>query len=265
MLITSLHNPKIKYAASLRESRQRKKDRVMLVEGRDEIVMALESGAKPQMLFYCFDFFGEGDHSSLMEQIVQRGSGTMEVNKRVFEKIAYRENPDGWLAIFPSIQKKLDDLKLGDNPLIVVVESVEKPGNLGAILRTSDAANVDAVVLCDPKIDLGNPNVLRTSRGTLFTLPIVLAKSDEAFGWLKAHGIKTVAATPEGSTLYTEANLRQPSAIIVGTEKGGLSALWRDGADIKARVPMFGKINSLNVSVSTALFIYEAVRQRGRR
>ena len=265
MLITSLHNPKIKYAASLRESRQRKKDRVMLVEGRDEIVMALESGAKPQMLFYCFDFFGEGDHSSLMEQIVQRGSGTMEVNKRVFEKIAYRENPDGWLAIFPSIQKKLDDLKLGDNPLIVVVESVEKPGNLGAILRTSDAANVDAVLLCDPKIDLGNPNVLRTSRGTVFTMAIALTTSAEALRWLKANGIKTVAATPEGATLYTEANLRQSSAIIVGTEKGGLSALWRDGADIKARVPMFGKINSLNVSVSTALFIYEAVRQRGRR
>ncbi|MEK7439958.1 MAG: RNA methyltransferase [Chloroflexota bacterium] len=265
MLITSLHNPKIKYAASLRESRQRKKDRVMLVEGRDEIVMALESGAKPQMLFYCFDFFGEGDHSSLMEQIVQRGSGTMEVNKRVFEKIAYRENPDGWLAIFPSIQKKLDDLKLGDNPLIVVVESVEKPGNLGAILRTSDAANVDALLICDPKIDLGNPNVLRTSRGTVFTMAIALTTSAEALRWLKAHGIKTVAATPEGATLYTEANLRQPIAIIVGTEKGGLSALWRNGADIKARVPLFGKINSLNVSVSTALFIYEAVRQRGRR
>jgi len=265
MLITSLQNPKIKYAASLRESRQRKKDGVMLVEGRDEIAMALEGNAKPQTLFYCPEFFGEGNHSSLLKQITQSGAEILEVNKRAFEKIAYRENPDGWLAIFPSIQKKLDDLKLGDNPLIVVVESVEKPGNLGAILRTSDAANVDAVLICDPKIDLGNPNVLRTSRGTLFTLPIVLAKSDEAFGWLKAHGIKTVAATPEGSTLYTEANLRQPIAIIVGTEKSGLSALWRDSADIKARVPMFGKINSLNVSVSTALFIYEAVRQRGRR
>lgn len=262
MLITSLQNPKIKYAASLRESRQRKKDRLMLVEGRDEIAMALESGAKPQTLFYCPEFFGEGDPASLLKQVTQSGAEMLEVNKRVFEKIAYRENPDGWLAIFPSIHTTLDDLKLGKCPLIVVVESVEKPGNLGAILRTSDAANVDAVLICDPKIDLGNPNVLRTSRGTLFTLPIVLAKSDEAFGWLKAHGIKTVAATPEGSTLYTEANLRQPIAIIVGTEKDGLSALWRDSADIKARVPMFGKINSLNVSVSTALFIYEAVRQR---
>lgn len=262
MLITSLQNPKVKYAASLRESRQRKKDRVLLVEGRDEIVMAIESGAKPQTLFYCAEFFGEEDHESLLKQIIQVGAEMLEVNKRVFEKIAYRENPEGWLAIFPSIQNTLDDLNLGDNPLIVVVEAVEKPGNLGAILRTSDAANVDAVVICDPKIDLGNPNVLRTSRGTLFTIPIAVTTSKETVRWLKARGIQTVAATPEGSTLYTEANLRQPCAIIVGTEKSGLSALWRDSADTKARVPMFGKINSLNVSVSTALFIYEAVRQR---
>ncbi|MBI5712933.1 MAG: RNA methyltransferase, partial [Chloroflexi bacterium] len=231
MLITSLQNPKIKYAASLRESRQRKKDRLMLVEGRDEIAMAIGSGAKAQTLFYCLAFFGGNDYTPLLKQTAQSGAEMLEVNKRVFEKIAYRENPDGWLAIFPSINTTLDDLKLGECPLIVVVESVEKPGNLGAILRTSDAANVDAVLICDPKIDLGNPNVLRTSRGTLFTVPIVLAKSNEAFGWLKAHGIKTVAATPEGSTLYTEANLRQPIAIIVGTEKDGLSALWRDSAD----------------------------------
>ena len=262
MLITSLQNPRAKYAVLLRESRQRKKDRLMLVEGRDEIALALESGAKAQTLFYCPEFFGENDAAPLLKQIAQSGAEMLEVNKRVFEKIAYRENPDGWLAIFPSIQKTFDDLNLGDNPLIVVVESVEKPGNLGAILRTSDAANVDALLICDPKIDLGNPNVLRTSRGTVFTLPLVLTTSVEALRWLKANGIKTVAATPEGSTLFTEANLRQPCAIIVGTEKDGLSALWRDSADIKARVPMFGKINSLNVSVSTALFVYEAVRQR---
>jgi len=265
MTITSLQNPKVKYAALLRESRQRKKDHVMLVEGRDEIMVALESNVKPQTLFYCPDFFGVGDQAALLKQIAQSGADLLEVNKRVFEKIAYRENPDGWLAIFPSIQKDLDNLNLGDNPLIVVVESVEKPGNLGAILRTCDAANVGAVLICDPKTDLGNPNVLRTSRGTVFSLTIALTTSAEALRWLKARGIKIVAATPEGSTLYTEANLRQPTAIIVGTEKDGLSALWRDSADIKARVPMFGKINSLNVSVSTALFMYEAVRQRGRR
>jgi TrmH family RNA methyltransferase len=262
MLITSLQNPRVKYALSLRESRQRKKDGVMLVEGRDEIVMAIEGGVKPQTLFYCPEFFGEGDTAALLKQVGAGGGETIEVNKRVFEKIAYRENPDGWLAIFPSIQKSLADIKLGDNPLIVVVESVEKPGNLGAILRTADAAKVDAVVICDPKIDLGNPNVLQTSRGTVFTLSIALSSSEGALRWLKERGIKLVAATPEGSTPYTEANLRQPIAIIVGTEKDGLSALWRDGADIKARVPMFGKINSLNVSVSTALFVYEALRQR---
>ena len=263
MIITSVQNPKIKYAVSLRESRQRKKDRVMLVEGYDEIAMALASGVTPHTLFYCPEFFGEGDYTPFLKKGVQSGVEMIEVNKNVFEKIAYRENPDGWLAIFPAIQNSLDDINLGATPLIIVIESVEKPGNLGAILRTSDAAHVDAVLICDPKVDLGNPNVLRTSRGTVFTLPIVLAKSAEALRWLQANGIKTVAATPEGATLYTEANLRQPIAIIVGTEKDGLSALWRDSADIKARVPMFGKINSLNVSVSAALFIYEALRQRG--
>jgi TrmH family RNA methyltransferase len=158
----------------------------------------------------------------------------------------------------------LEDLKLSDVPLVVVAESIEKPGNLGAILRTADAARVDALLVCDPRVDVWNPNVVRASRGAVFSVPLIECDSFSALKLLKARKIRVLAATPSAAALYSETNLREALAIVVGTEDEGLTDFWMSNADVKIRIPMMGKVNSLNVSVSTALILYEAVRQRGQ-
>jgi TrmH family RNA methyltransferase len=189
-------------------------------------------------------------------------SERITVNRAVFEKISYRENSDGWLAIFPIPHISLDDLQLSESPLIIVAESIEKPGNLGAILRTADAVHVDAVLVCDPRVDLWNPNVVRASRGTAFTVPVVESDNASALTCLTARKMRILAATPSADVTYFDIDLREPVAIAVGTEDVGLTELWMSNADTRVRIPMMGKVNSLNVSVSTALILYEAVRQR---
>jgi len=189
---------------------------------------------------------------------------TLTVSKAVFKKVSYRENPDGWIAVFPTPKTTLEELKLGEAPLLIVAEAIEKPGNLGGMLRTADAAGVDGVLLCDPLVDLYNPNVVRASRGTLFTVPTVESTNQAALQFLQDRGIKILAATPQASADYTRQDLRGPLAIAIGTEDEGLTDFWMKRADISVRIPMKGKVNSLNVSVATALIIYEAVRQRER-
>lgn len=258
MDITSLQNPRIKHIVRLRdEKRQRREDGLMLVEGYDEIQLALAAGYKPQTLL------------SAPELVARRIDGgkaeSLTVNRAVFEKISNRQNPDGWLGIFPIPQTSLDDLnlKLSESPLLVVAESVEKPGNLGAMLRTADAAHVDALLVCDPRVDIWNPNVVRASRGAVFSVPVVESDNASAWEWLKTRGIRVLAATPSAEMLYSDTDLRDPVAIAVGTEDEGLTDFWMSRADLKIKIPMMGKVNSLNVSVSTALILYEAVRQRG--
>lgn len=264
MIITSSQNPKVKHAIKLRERRQRKRDGLMLIEGCDELSLATASGVRLQTLFYCPALFGAVDTAALLAHARQAGAELLEVGQLVFEKMAYRENPDGWLGIAPALRGVLADLRLSANPLLIVAESVEKPGNLGAILRSADAAGVDGLILCDPTIDLGNPNVLRSSRGTIFSVPVAEATSAETLAWLRQRGIKVAAASPEAAKPYTEVDLSGPVAIVVGAEREGLSPLWRDQADVKARIPMLGRVNSLNVAMATTLFVYEAVRQRAR-
>jgi TrmH family RNA methyltransferase len=184
------------------------------------------------------------------------------VTAPVFEKISYRDNPDGWLAVFPTPRRTLADIRLGERPLIVVAESVEKPGNLGAMLRTADAAGVDAFLVSDPRADLYGPNVVRASRGTVFSVRVASGSSEEVFDFLKQHGIRVLAATPSATKPYTSEDLRGPVAIAVGTEDEGLTGFWLGRADSKVLIPMSGKVNSLNVSIATALIVYEAVRQR---
>jgi TrmH family RNA methyltransferase len=186
----------------------------------------------------------------------------ISVSRPVFEKISYRENPDGWLATFPIPKTSLDNQKPGDPPFVIVAESVEKPGNLGAILRTADAAHVDALLICDPRVDLWNPNVVRASRGAIFSVRTVECHNDAALAWLRRHAIRVLAATPSAEAVYFETDLRQAVAIAVGTEDEGLSDFWMSNADLQVKIPMGGRVNSLNVSVSTALILYEAVRQR---
>ena len=256
MDITSLQNPRIKHIVRLRdEKRQRRQDGLMLVEGYDEIRLALAAGHQPQTLVSAPELV-----SRPLEEAVQ--AETVTVSRAVFEKMSYRENPDGWLAIFPIPQTSLDTLTLNDVPLVIVAESVEKPGNLGAILRTADAAHVDALLVCDPRVDLWNPNVVRASRGAVFSVPAVECDNVSALAWLRTHGVRVLAATPSAEMVYSDVDLREPAAIAVGTEDEGLTDFWMSNADLKVRIPMMGRVNSLNVSVSTALILYEAVRQR---
>ena len=226
-VITSVQNPRVKHLVALRDRRQREQDGLMLVEGYDELSLALAAGW-PQSLFYCPVLVRNPAQLALLERVRQTGAEIVEVSERVFEKIAYRENPDGWLGVFPFVHRRLDDLTLSTNPLIVVAEAVEKPGNLGAILRTADAAGVDALISCDPITDLGNPNVVRSSKGTVFSVPVAEASTSETIAWLHARSIRLVAATPQATMDYTDADLRSPVAIALGAEKAGLSQAWLD-------------------------------------
>lgn len=227
----------------------------MLVEGRDEITLAEAAGHAPLTILTCGEL--------AREPLPAASAEVLDVTPAVFKKLSLRENPDGWLAVFRRPTTKLQDLKLSSNPLLVVVESVEKPGNLGAILRTCDAAGVEGVIVCDPRADVYGPNVVRASRGTVFTVPLATTDGHAARSFLHQRGIRIAAASPAGRGLYTAEDLRGPLAIAVGTEDQGLTPDWMTEADISVSIPMVGRINSLNVSVATALLIYEAVRQRG--
>jgi len=263
MIITSAQNPKIKQAIRLNDRRHREREGLMVVEGFDELALALKSGVRPQTLFYCPALFA-GNAEELLAPARATGAEMIEVSPPVFEKLAYRENPDGWLALVPTqnVRQHLSDLVLGEHPLLVIAEAVEKPGNLGAILRSADAAGVHALILCDPTTDLSNPNVVRSSRGTLFTVPVAEAQVEEAVSWLRERQIALIATSPQAKLIYTQADLRGPVAIAVGTEKEGLSAAWLEKADVSVRIPMRGRVNSLNVATATTLLLYEAVRQR---
>ena len=255
MDITSLQNPRVKHIVKLRDDKkQRLREGLMLVEGVDEISLALAAGHSPRTILTAPEL--------VRRQISLPAAEVLTVSAAVFGKIAYRENPDGWLALFSIPHLSLEDIKLSDPPLLIIAESVEKPGNLGAILRTADAAHVDAVLVCDPRVDTYSPNVVRASRGAVFTVPVVEATSAQALAWLQQQGIRILAATPSAEAEYTRQDLRVPLAVAVGTEDEGLSELWMSQADLRVKIPMLGKVNSLNVSIATALIVYEALRQR---
>lgn len=254
--IVSPRNERVKYVVRLRERRFRQQENAMLVEGCYELTLALRSGLRPVQVFLCEALAREFPDSLLALRPVT-------VSREAFAKMSYRENPDGWLAVFPVPRRALPELRLAAMPLLILAEAVEKPGNLGAILRTADAAGVDGVLICDARVDLYNPNVVRASRGALFTVSAVEASSEEALSFLRAHGISILATTPQADVLYTEVNLNQPLCIAVGAEDEGLSDFWLEQADWKVRIPMRGYVNSLNVAAATAIVLYEAVRQRG--
>jgi RNA methyltransferase, TrmH family len=255
MDITSPQNPKVKHIVKLREDkRQRQKDGLIFVEGFDELTLALRCGLVPHTLLTAPELASPTqafDHPEVTT-----------VSRAVFEKMSYRDNPDGWLGIFPAPQRTLADLRLSAAPFVIVAESVEKPGNLGAILRTADAAGVDAVLLCDPRADMWNPNVIRASRGAVFAVPTVEVDSASALAWLRSRKMRVLAATPSAETVYSDVDLREPLAIAVGTEDEGLTDFWMQNADLKVLIPMKGLVNSLNVSIAAALITYETVRQR---
>ncbi len=255
MDITSLQNPKVKHIVKLREDkRQRQRDGLTLVEGFDELTLALRCGLAPQALLTAPELASQTLDLPHPEPLT--------VNRAVFEKISHRENPDGWMGIFPAPRTSLEELKLSKTPLVIVAESIEKPGNLGAILRTADAAGVDAVLVCDPRVDLWSPNVIRASRGAVFAVPAVEVESPNALAWLRSKKMRILAAAPSAGKLYTDVDLREAAAIVVGTEDEGLTDFWVQNADLRVRIPMAGRVNSLNVSIAAALITYEIVRQR---
>jgi TrmH family RNA methyltransferase len=262
-IITSLQNPRLKRLVRLRDRRSRDEERAFLVEGYREVRRALERDVKLDELYFSPDWFLGENEPALLAQAEAAGARVYELSRDAFAKVAYRERPDGILAVAPQWSRKLSDLRLPAAPFILVVEAIEKPGNLGTILRSADAAGCDAVIVCDPVTDLFNPNVVRASTGVLFSVPCVVEESATVVGWLRERGIRTVATTPAATVLYTESDLRGPLAVIMGSEQYGLSEYWLKNADLPVRIPMAGQADSLNVAMAALITLFEAVRQRG--
>jgi TrmH family RNA methyltransferase len=236
---------------------------VFLVEGYREIRRALEKGVRPQELYFAPDWFLGENEPALIAQAQAAGAMLFELTKEAFAKVAYRERPDGLLAVAPQWKRQLTELVLPPTPFLLVVEAIEKPGNLGTILRSADAAGCHAVIVCDPVTDIFNPNVVRASTGVLFSVPLVVETSERVHAWLRAQGIRSVATTPAAKELYTATDLRGPLAVIMGSEQYGLSDFWLKHADLPVSIPMAGQADSLNVAMATIITLFEAVRQRG--
>ncbi len=257
--LSSFQNPKVKQFIALQQkSSERRKERLFVVEGLREIGHCLDAGYQPHTIFYCPEILGETPLPTF-----PGGTNVYKVSPSVYAKMAYRESTEGILAEIHAKQITLDDLRLPPQPLIMVLEKVEKPGNLGAVLRSADAAHVDAVIVCDPLTDLYNPNLIRSSIGAIFTVPCVACSSEECIAFLKQNGIAILTAQLQDSNLYYDTDMRRATAIVMGTESTGLTQQWRQAADAHIRIPMLGRLDSLNVSVSAAILLFEAVRQRG--
>jgi len=262
--ILSLQNPKIKNINKLASKvRERKEKGLFVIEGAREITLSIEGGYSLNAVFVCPKLFVKTDYPDVLKSIDRHI--LFEVSPEVFNKIAYRENSDGLLALAKSKPHGLENLSLPDNPFIIILEAVEKPGNLGAILRTADAASADAVIVCDPHTDLYNPNVVRSSVGCLFTIQTAVCSNQEALDFLIEKNIRSYAAELNAVEFYQHIDFRPASAIILGTESDGLSDFWLQNADAGIKIPMRGKIDSLNVSVSAAILTFEAMRQRNFR
>lgn len=258
-IINSSNNEKIKNVIKLKKARERKKQDLIIIEGKREIELALKSKINIVDFFYCKEIADEKDIDRLRNTDQRRNH---QVKKSVFDKITYKQNPDGFLALAKAKQLNINDVKLSSKPLILVIEGIEKPGNLGAILRTAYATGIDAVIINDPKIDIYNPNVVRASMGRIFTNQVVLATMLETKKWLQEKKINIVATSIRAKKSHVKANLKQPTAIVLGTEATGLSNEWLKIAKELIRIPMKEDIDSLNISVSTAIIIFEALRQR---
>lgn len=261
--LTSPANPKIKYVVKLRSCSTREETGEMIVEGFRECRRALDNGYRPRAIFHCPELYLKNENEAQLVADAERaGADVFTCSKTAFVKMAYKERPDGLLMTGPHVAKRLADLELPPNALVIVTESIEKPGNLGTILRSADAAKVSAVIVCDRTTDIHNPNVVRASTGTMFSVPVVEASSDEALAWLKENGFKILAATPHAKSLHFEVDLTGNVAIALGAEQYGLTAKWMDGAELRVRIPMLGLADSLNVSAAATILVYEAVRQR---
>ena len=258
--ITSIQNPFVKNLVLLQDkAKARKQSGTFIIEGQREIELAVKGGYELETILFLPEIISENQIKKLTSQQVE----LIEISKEVYQKLAYRDTTEGIIAIAKSKPLQLSDLKLSKNPLILVAEGLEKPGNLGALLRTADAANIDAVIIANPKSDLYNPNIVRSSVGCLFTGQIAVATSEEAIAFLKENNINIYCATLQDSATYHTQNYNEPTALVVGTEATGITEVWRQNSTKNINIPMQGIIDSMNVSVAAAILLFEAKRQRG--
>ena len=268
--ISSLQNPRVKNVVRLRQRPQRDAQQLTVVEGVREAGRALSSHVRPVEAYLCPPLIAGAEGTAVAQQLrrlAAKGQTRLyEVTPAVFAKMAYREQSGGILILIPYVTRPLRHIPLSPNPLLVIVEEGEKPGNLGAILRTADAAGVDGVILSQGKTgqgtDVHNPNCIRASLGALFSVPTATAPADEIITWLRRQHIHAVITTPEAAQVYTSANLSGPVALVMGSEARGLSNIWFKNADVQISIPMRGVVDSLNLSVATAVILYEIIRQR---
>ena len=250
--VTSARNPRIKELLALQEKSRLRRDKgLFTVEGRRELGHCAEAGFRIRDLFICREICPDSELERILDLIAASAGGSASM-PGIIAEVEYKE-------------RTLGSLDIGDNPLIAVLEGVEKPGNLGAVLRSADSCGADAVIVCDPLTDIYNPNLIRASIGAVFTVPVVAAGSEETIAWLKDRNIQILTAQLQDSGLYYDTDMTGGTAIVMGTEATGLTEIWRRNADRHIRIPMLGKLDSLNVSVSAAILLYEAVRQRNQR
>ena len=263
--ITSLSNERIKSLVRLRNRRERDRTGRFLIEGFRELSRAADAGITLDTLFTCPPLYLGDNEDGLVSRWRAAGAEIVEVAEEPFRKASYRDRPEGLLAVAAQFPVSLDRLGLPSEPLLLVAESIEKPGNLGTMIRTAEAAGADAVVVCDPATDPFNPNVVRASLGTLFAVPLAVASTAETRDWLRAHGIRSLAATPAATVAHHDADLTGAVALVIGSEQYGLTDAWLDGADQGIVIPMPGSADSLNAAMSAGILLFEAVRQRSGR
>ena len=262
IVITSLQNPSVKMVCKLRDRAGRDQCQLTVLEGYRELTRAFEYGMEMVECYYCPEMFLGENEFPLLEKLAAAGVRTLETAPHVLAKMAYRERPEGLIATARMKRHRLEDLPVVKNGFYLVAEAIEKPGNLGSMLRSADAAGVDGLILCDKGTDIYNPNVIRASTGALFCVPLAETDSVTALEWLKANNIQTLAATPHTNYNYTDVDMTAGVAIVVGREQTGLTSFWMDRADLQVKIPMLGMIDSLNVTAAATILLYEGARQR---
>ena len=260
--ITSVRNPGIKSIILLRKKHERDKSGLTSIEGIREIRAAIRAGIPLKYVYCCMQIIEGEEGLSLLESLKRLDCELITVSEHVFGKIAYRSTTGGLIAVGTPRELKLEDLSEDDNPVYLVVDNIEKPGNIGALLRTADGAGVSALIASELKTDLFNPNIIRSSLGAVFTVPTAKAAADETIAWFKERKIKIITSSPDSNLIYTDIDLTLPCAIIAGSENKGISKKWFDASDYIISIPMKGDVDSLNVSAAGAVLLYEALRQR---
>ncbi|NJN83487.1 MAG: RNA methyltransferase [Caldilineaceae bacterium] len=262
MRITSLQNDRIKAAIKLQKARERSRQQQTLVEGYRSLLAAVENGYPLQEVYACPELYLGQNEADLLARAAVAGAEIVEVAEAPFRKLSARDRPDGLLAIAPQARRELDSFTPGETCLLLIAEAVEKPANLGMILRSADAAGADALIVCNRVADVYHPEVIRASVGTFFSMPIYDVASEQALDWCRRHRVHTLAATPFAEQTYTDAQMNGRIALAVGAEQYGLSKLWMEQADDQVRLPMLGQADSLNVAMAATILLYEALRQR---